>query len=96
MHYLQGSEIRSHGNLKSSNCVVDSRFVLKVTDFGLHSLRGSPEEIEDPGTYAYWRRKFGLLYLWLSTYTVYPTRVTIRCNSGLYVFKPVYQSLSIV
>jgi len=25
--------------LQSSNCVVDSRFVLKLTDFGLHELR---------------------------------------------------------
>ena len=58
MHYLHGSEIRSHGNLKSSNCVVDSRFVLKVTDFGLHSLRGSTEEMDEDNSYAYWRRKF--------------------------------------
>ncbi|KAI8507873.1 Nitrogen permease regulator 2 [Branchiostoma belcheri] len=39
MAYIHDSEIHSHGSLKSSNCVVDSRFVLKVTDFGLHSLR---------------------------------------------------------
>ena len=59
MAFLHASEIRYHGNLKSSNCVVDSRFpqiahtlklestiyfpcrrfVLKLTDFGLHSLR---------------------------------------------------------
>ncbi|OXA44046.1 Atrial natriuretic peptide receptor 2 [Folsomia candida] len=62
MHYLHGSDIRSHGNLKSSNCVVDSRFVLKVTDFGLHSLRG-PSDDGDEGvdSYAFWRRK-----LWTS------------------------------
>ena len=56
MAFLHASEIRYHGNLKSSNCVVDSRFnqmqnkmgkyflrrfVLKLTDFGLHSLRRS-------------------------------------------------------
>ena len=28
-----------HGNMKSSNCVVDSRFVLKLTDFGLLAVR---------------------------------------------------------
>lgn len=39
MAFIHSSELRSHGNLKSSNCVVDSRFVLKITDFGLHSLR---------------------------------------------------------
>ena len=46
MAFIQASEIKVHGNLKSSNCVVDSRFVLKVTDFGLHSLRDRGENIE--------------------------------------------------
>ncbi|XP_037573883.1 atrial natriuretic peptide receptor 1 [Dermacentor silvarum] len=56
MAYLHNSEIHSHGNLKSSNCVVDSRFVLKITDFGLHNLRAYDEN-ENEDTYAYWRRK---------------------------------------
>uniref|UniRef100_A0A7N8XES3 Guanylate cyclase n=1 Tax=Mastacembelus armatus TaxID=205130 RepID=A0A7N8XES3_9TELE len=41
MAFLHNSVIVSHGNLKSSNCVVDSRFVLKITDYGLESLRTS-------------------------------------------------------
>lgn len=57
MTYLHNSEIHSHGNLKSSNCVVDSRFVLKITDFGLHNLR-TYDENENEDTYAYWRRKY--------------------------------------
>ncbi|XP_035273170.1 atrial natriuretic peptide receptor 1 [Anguilla anguilla] len=39
MDYLHRSPLRSHGHLSSSNCVVDSRFVLKVTDFALEHLR---------------------------------------------------------
>ncbi|KAG9345349.1 hypothetical protein JZ751_009896, partial [Albula glossodonta] len=39
MAFLHNSVIVSHGNLKSSNCVVDSRFVLKITDYGLASFR---------------------------------------------------------
>ncbi|XP_043286627.1 atrial natriuretic peptide receptor 1-like isoform X2 [Venturia canescens] len=63
MVYLHGSEVRSHGNLKSSNCVVDSRFVLKIADFGLHELRKpSPCDLdEEKDSYAHWRKQ-----LWTS------------------------------
>ncbi|XP_054713373.1 atrial natriuretic peptide receptor 1-like [Uloborus diversus] len=56
MAYLHSSEIRSHGNLKSTNCVVDSRFVLKIADFGIHCLR-IYDENENEDSYAHWRRK---------------------------------------
>ncbi|XP_055356096.1 atrial natriuretic peptide receptor 1-like isoform X2 [Paramacrobiotus metropolitanus] len=39
MTYLHDSPIESHGNLTSSNCVIDSRFVLKITDYGLAFLQ---------------------------------------------------------
>ena len=58
--YLHSSEIRSHGNLKSSNCVVDSRFVLKITDFGIHSLRGQDEN-DDDDSYQYYKGKYILI-----------------------------------
>jgi len=38
--YLHDSEIVSHGNFRSSNCLVDSRWVLQITDFGLHEFKG--------------------------------------------------------
>ncbi|XP_077137377.1 atrial natriuretic peptide receptor 2 isoform X2 [Ranitomeya variabilis] len=41
MCFLHRSIIGCHGNLKSSNCVVDSRFVLKITDYGLASFRST-------------------------------------------------------
>ena len=44
MHFIHLSELKTHGNLKSSNCVVDSRFVLKVTDYSLKELRDNPVE----------------------------------------------------
>ncbi|XP_022162980.1 atrial natriuretic peptide receptor 1 [Myzus persicae] len=57
MCYLHSSELRSHGGLKSSNCVVDSRFVLKIADFGLRSLRNNHtnESNSDSDSYAYWK-----------------------------------------
>ncbi|XP_048730139.2 atrial natriuretic peptide receptor 1-like isoform X1 [Ostrea edulis] len=39
MDYIHGSNLKYHGHLTSLNCVIDSRFVLKVTEFGIQSLR---------------------------------------------------------
>ncbi|KAA0716523.1 Atrial natriuretic peptide receptor 2 [Triplophysa tibetana] len=52
MNYLHNSYIGSHGDLKSSNCVVDSRFVLKITDYGLASFRSSCENEDSYALYA--------------------------------------------
>uniref|UniRef100_A0A8D3ATK4 Guanylate cyclase n=1 Tax=Scophthalmus maximus TaxID=52904 RepID=A0A8D3ATK4_SCOMX len=52
MNYLHNSYIGCHGNLKSSNCVVDSRFVLKITDYGLASFRSSCENDDTHALYA--------------------------------------------
>jgi len=41
MRYLHASPIRVHGYLSSRNCVIDSRWVLKITDYGLIQLQDS-------------------------------------------------------
>ncbi|KAM4634886.1 guanylyl cyclase C [Polymixia lowei] len=38
MSYLHSSNIEAHGRLKSTNCVVDNRMVVKITDFGCHTI----------------------------------------------------------
>ena len=43
MIYIHDSDIVSHGRLKSSNCLVDNRWVLQITGFGLHELRSVRE-----------------------------------------------------
>jgi len=39
--YLHDSEIISHGNLRTGNCLVDSRWVLQISDFGLNEFKGT-------------------------------------------------------
>ena len=39
MQYLHSSQIETHGYLNSNNCVIDSRWLLKVTNFGLNKFR---------------------------------------------------------
>ncbi|CAG7785472.1 unnamed protein product [Allacma fusca] len=38
MRYLHSSLVRVHGFLSSFNCVIDARWVLKITDYGLPAL----------------------------------------------------------
>lgn len=52
MAFLHNSIIAFHGSLKSSNCVVDSRFVLKITDYGLASFRSTAEPDDSHALYA--------------------------------------------
>ncbi|XP_026232423.1 retinal guanylyl cyclase 2 [Anabas testudineus] len=48
MKYLHHREF-PHGRLKSRNCVVDGRFVLKITDYGFNELLESQKApLEDP------------------------------------------------
>ncbi|KAH8318573.1 hypothetical protein KR067_011793 [Drosophila pandora] len=45
--YLHESPVRFHGALCTSNCLVDSRWVVKLTDFGLFAFK---QGIEDSST----------------------------------------------
>ena len=44
MCYLHDSPLISHGRLKSSNCLIDSRWTLKISNYGVSDLRVSTDE----------------------------------------------------
>ncbi|KAL4224613.1 Nitrogen permease regulator 2 [Mactra antiquata] len=46
MSYLHSSPLHVHGRLSSTNCVIDSRFALKITDYGPKSVLSRDREIE--------------------------------------------------
>ncbi|XP_072015532.1 atrial natriuretic peptide receptor 1-like [Amphiura filiformis] len=39
LHYLHNSQVGCHGRLHWNNCVIDSRFVVQLTDYGLYEFR---------------------------------------------------------
>ncbi|XP_020613215.1 atrial natriuretic peptide receptor 1-like isoform X2 [Orbicella faveolata] len=54
MCYIQSTDIKSHGDLKSPNCLVDSRWVLKIADYGLPTFKEKQRKTY-PSEYAYYR-----------------------------------------
>ncbi|XP_060074687.1 atrial natriuretic peptide receptor 1-like [Ylistrum balloti] len=57
MQYIHNSPLKVHGNLKSSNCVVDNRWMLKITDFGVLRLRSLYQQA-NLSEYQQYSRKF--------------------------------------
>ena len=47
MVYLHNSPIKSHGHLKSSNCLLHSTWTLRVTDYGLAEFKEGSEDPDD-------------------------------------------------
>ncbi|XP_053545414.1 guanylyl cyclase C [Bombina bombina] len=48
MSYLHSSKMEVHGRLKSTNCVVDSRMVVKITDFVGNSILSPKKDLWTP------------------------------------------------
>lgn len=93
LHYK--TNLACHGNLKSSNCVITSRWVLKITDYGLHELRNSSEqESISTGEHEHYRSK--LWYFSFLSYDLerrsarqflYPFSITYINKLGLSSFR---------
>ncbi|XP_070199106.1 atrial natriuretic peptide receptor 1-like [Littorina saxatilis] len=52
LHYIHSSEMKVHGNLMSSNCLIDNRWTCKLSGFGLsYLLKGEkPDTAKDEQT----------------------------------------------
>ncbi|ELT96322.1 hypothetical protein CAPTEDRAFT_189896 [Capitella teleta] len=55
MDYIHKSHLHSYGNLKTSNCLVDARWTIQLTDYGLPSFLAG-QNISEEG-YGLYRRK---------------------------------------
>lgn len=49
MQHLHNSAIKVHGNLKSSNIVIDNRWTCKVTDHDLVAFKAGQAQDEEAG-----------------------------------------------
>ena len=47
MDFLHHSDAQWHGRLTSNNCLIDSHWVLKITDFGLHRFKQGEQPSDD-------------------------------------------------
>ena len=79
MHYIQNSPIQVHGNLKSSNVLIDSRWTSKVTDHGLFLFKEGQEIDVEAGTEA---KYYGILKF------LYSKQIagTLRHDKNVYSF----------
>ena len=57
MAYLQSTDIKSHGDLKSSKCLVDSHWMLKIADYGLNTFKEKQTKTY-PSEHSYYRGKY--------------------------------------
>lgn len=62
MHFLQNSPIEIHGNLKSSNVLIDSRWACKVADHGLFLFKEGQDIDLEAGADAKYYGSFSLFH----------------------------------
>ena len=66
MSYLHSTALTSHGSLKSNNCLIDGRWVLKISNFGLGMFKS--DTAMDVGEYEQYRGEFSMVKLIYNKY----------------------------
>lgn len=95
MTFIHDSEFGYHGNLKSSKCLVDSRWVLKINDFGVGALMAQdvPEPSLQGDEYCAGEHPVPdlssalILFLFLSSSLVLPSCLVLSAFSFLTFFQ---------
>lgn len=96
MAYLHSTDIKSHGSLKSSNCVVDGRWVLKITDYGLTKFKANQAEREE-GEYARFYREFVYIFLSMCLLAVLSSQsIVVKCTAIRKVDSEVILKLNLI
>ena len=81
MAHLHSTDIKSHGSLKSSNCLVDSRWVLKIADYGLPKFRSGRRK-----SYKYTESYYQGKYIAVFKGTVGVKGLPKRCHVTVYCY----------
>ena len=54
--YIHQSSLGSHGSIRSSNCLINSRWQVKLTSFGLHFLKKEDHALREVTEYQEYKR----------------------------------------
>ena len=56
LQYIHGTNIGSHGHLRSSTCLIDSRWQIKLTSIGLSFLKDGESTDSEKGDYQIYKK----------------------------------------
>ena len=76
MSFLHKSTIGCHGDLKSSNCLIDSRWVCKISDIGLEKFKGGQKSDPSIGIDAEYNGKYQAIFPIFLILPLYTSKIT--------------------